>query len=86
MLEHEYIFNATLTSFLRALKAGVIHPRHGALLLAHYGRLGSAVDLSTRLMVDILREEGMAKDNGKLVVEVIVDSLREVRKGFRPPL
>ncbi|KAL5478298.1 IRR1 [Sanghuangporus weigelae] len=77
LLEQEYVLNATLTSFLRALKAGVIHARHGALLLAHYGRLGSAVDLSTRLMVDILREEGMAKDNGKLVVEVIVDSLRE---------
>ncbi|OCB88288.1 hypothetical protein A7U60_g4590 [Sanghuangporus baumii] len=77
LLEQEYVLNATLTSFLRALKAGVIHARHGALLLVHYGRLGSAVDLSTRLMVDILREEGMAKDNGKLVVEVIVDSLRE---------
>ena len=78
MLEQEYVFTTILTSFLRALKAGVIHVRHGAHLLAHYGRLGTAVDLSTKMMIDILREEGLAKDNGKLVVEVIVDALREV--------
>ncbi|EJD02028.1 uncharacterized protein FOMMEDRAFT_124206 [Fomitiporia mediterranea MF3/22] len=77
LLEQEYIFNTTLTSFLRALKAGVIHVRHGAILLAHYGRLGAAVDLSTKLMVDILREEGLAKGHGKLVVGVVVDALRE---------
>ncbi|KAH8112371.1 hypothetical protein DFH11DRAFT_1607236 [Phellopilus nigrolimitatus] len=76
-LEQEYIFNATTTTFLRALRAGVIHVRHGAILLAHYGRLGPSFDLSSKLMVDILREEGMYKENGVLVVEVIVEALKE---------
>ncbi|KAI5121584.1 hypothetical protein M0805_009455 [Coniferiporia weirii] len=76
-LEQEYVFNATMTTFLRALRAGVIDVRHGSVLLAHYGRLGPSFDLSSKLMVDILREEGMYKENGNLVVEVIVDALKE---------
>lgn len=77
-LEQEYIFSASMATFLRALRAGVIHIRHGSVLLAHYGRLGPAFDLTSKLMVDILREEGMYKDNGKLVEEVVVESLKNV--------
>ena len=54
-----------MATFLRALRAGIVHTRHGAILLAHYGRLGPAFDLTAKLMVDVLREEGMYKDNGK---------------------
>ena len=67
-----------MATFLRALRAGIVHTRHGAILLAHYGRLGPAFDLTAKLMVDVLREEGMYKDNGRLVVDVVVDSLKEV--------
>lgn len=84
-LEQEYIFNATMTAFLRALRAGVIQVQHGSVLLAHHGRLGPAFDLSSKLMIDILREEGMYNDNGQLVVDVIVDSLREVKHLRIPP-
>lgn len=79
-LEQEYIFNSTMTTFLRALRAGVIHARHGAVLLAHYGRLGQSFDISVRLMIDILREEGMFKENGLLVVDVVVQALKEVSR------
>lgn len=78
LLEQEYVFTATMSAFLRALSAGAIHVRHGALLLAHYGRLGSAIDLASKQMFDLLREEGQAKDNGQLVAEVIIDALKEV--------
>lgn len=79
-LEQEYIFNTTIATFLRAIRAGCIHVRHTATLLAHYGRLGQAYDLTAKLVVDILREEGMYGENGDVVVEVVTRSLQEVRR------
>lgn len=77
-LEKEYIFISVIATFLRAIRAGVIHFRHSTAILAHYGRLGPAFDLCSRVIVDILREEGMYKENGDAVVEVICHALREV--------
>ena len=77
-LAKEYAFNAVVTAFLRALRAGVINIRHATVLLAYYARLGPSFDLSTRFMVEILKEEGMYKSNGALVADVIVGALKEV--------
>ncbi|KAI0943593.1 hypothetical protein AcW1_002723 [Taiwanofungus camphoratus] len=76
-LEKEYIFMGVMATFLRAIRAGVIHFQHSAILLAHYGRLGPSFDLCTKVIVDILREEGMYKNNGEVVVAVICQALRE---------
>ncbi|KAH9934133.1 uncharacterized protein B0H18DRAFT_1207681 [Fomitopsis serialis] len=76
-LEKEYIFIGVIATFLRAIRAGVIHFRHSATLLAHYGRLGPAFDLCAKVIVDILREEGMYKENGDAVVAVICQGLRD---------
>ena len=67
-----------MLSFLRAIRAGVVHIRYGASILAYYGSLGTSFDLSARLLVEILREEGMYKGNGTVVVEVVVGALKEV--------
>ena len=67
-----------MATFLRAIRAGVIHFQHASTLLAHYGRLGPSFDLCAKVIIDILREEGMYKDNGETVVMVILHSLREV--------
>ena len=64
---------------MRALRAEVIDVRHSSVLLAHYGRLGSSFDLSAKIIVDILREEGMYNDNGIFVVSVIEKALKDVR-------
>ncbi|KAI0634280.1 hypothetical protein C8Q77DRAFT_1110838 [Trametes polyzona] len=76
-LEKEYVFIGVVTTFLRAIRAGVIHFRHSATLLAHYGRLGPTFDLCTKVIVEILREEGMYKDNGEAVVAIICQALQE---------
>ncbi|KAI8989117.1 hypothetical protein BD414DRAFT_486064 [Trametes punicea] len=76
-LEKEYIFIGVVTTFLRAIRAGVIHFKHSATLLAHYGRLGPAFDLCAKVVVEILREEGMYKDNGDTVVAIICQALQE---------
>ncbi|KAI0827388.1 hypothetical protein BC628DRAFT_1369278 [Trametes gibbosa] len=76
-LEKEYVFIGVVTTFLRAIRAGVIHIRHSATILAHYGRLGPSFDLCSKVIVEILREEGMYKENGEVVVDIICKALQE---------
>ncbi|OAX37862.1 hypothetical protein K503DRAFT_742134 [Rhizopogon vinicolor AM-OR11-026] len=76
-LEQEYVFMGTISTFLRAIRAGAVHVRHSAVLLAHYGRLGPAFDLCTKVIIDSLREEGMYRENGDIVVEVVTQALKE---------
>lgn len=77
-LEREYLFIDVISTFLRAIRAGAVHVRHGAVLLAHYGRLGPAFDVCSKVVADVLREEGMFNDQGELVANVIIQALREV--------
>ncbi|KAI0698963.1 hypothetical protein C8T65DRAFT_719862 [Cerioporus squamosus] len=76
-LEREYVFVGVVTTFLRSIRAGVIHFRHAATILAHYGRLGPTFDLCSKVIVEILREEGMYKNNGEAVVAIICQALQE---------
>lgn len=78
-LEEEYLFVDVMSTFLRAIRAGAIHIRHGAVLLAHYGRLGPTFDICSKVIVDVLRDEGMINKNGEVVVSVLTLSLQEVR-------
>ncbi|KAJ7624985.1 hypothetical protein DFH06DRAFT_1305016 [Mycena polygramma] len=73
----EYAFLDLIVTFLRAIRVGVLHVRHTAILLSHYGRLGTTFDHFAKSIVDILREEGMENDNGDVVVVVINQALRE---------
>ncbi len=77
-MEKEYVFIGVVTTFLRAIRAGVIHFRHSATILAHFGRLGPTFDLCSKVIIEILREEGMYKDNGDAVVAIICQALQEV--------
>lgn len=79
LLEQEYHFMATVSTFLRAIRVGAVHVKHSDVLLANYGRLGPSFDLCTKVIIDVLREEGMYNDNGELVVTVIKKALLEVR-------
>jgi cohesin complex subunit SA-1/2 len=79
MLEQEYQFMATVSTFLRAIRAGAVHIKHSDILLANYGRLGPSFDLCTKVIINMLREEGMYNDNGELVVDIVKKALSEVR-------
>ncbi|KAF8270027.1 hypothetical protein EI94DRAFT_1723662 [Lactarius quietus] len=76
-LEQEYVFMGVISTFLRAIRAGAIHPTHSAVLLTHHGRLGIAFDHCSKIVVDVLREEGMYKDHGDVVVDVVTSALKE---------
>lgn len=83
-LEQEYVFMGVVSTFLRTIRAGAIHPRHGAVLLVHHGRLGVAFDHCSKIVVDVLREEGMYKGHGDLVVDVITRALKDVSNIILP--
>ncbi|EGO01292.1 hypothetical protein SERLA73DRAFT_87834, partial [Serpula lacrymans var. lacrymans S7.3] len=76
-LQQEYVFMETISTFLRAIRAGAVHVKHSSVLLAHHGRLGPIFDLCCKIIVDVLREEGMYQENGDIVVAVITQALRE---------
>lgn len=53
--------------------------RHCAIVLTHYGRLGHAVDSFSKAVAEVLKDEGLYKDNGAGVHDVITEALQEVR-------
>jgi cohesin complex subunit SA-1/2 len=77
-LEEEYLFIDVVSTYLRAIRVGAVNVRHGAVLLAHYGRLGPAFDACVKIVVDVLREEGMMYDNADVVVTVVTQAMQEV--------
>jgi cohesin complex subunit SA-1/2 len=77
-LEQEYAFIDVISTFLRAIRAGAIQIQHGAVLLAHYGRLGPTFDACSKVIVDVLREEGMMNNRGEVVSLVVTHALQEV--------
>ncbi|KIJ37056.1 hypothetical protein M422DRAFT_61048 [Sphaerobolus stellatus SS14] len=76
-LEREYILNALLAAFIRAIRVGVLNPSHSAVVLAHYGHLGSGFDATIKVVIDFLRDIGMFQGEGKTVSEILVRTLQE---------
>ncbi|KAF8513560.1 hypothetical protein BU17DRAFT_95252 [Hysterangium stoloniferum] len=76
-LEREYVLNALLATFIRAIRVGVLNPSHSAVVLAHYDRLGSGFDTNIKVVIDFLRDVGMFKGEGQVVSEIIVRAIQE---------
>lgn len=78
LLEREYLFIDVISTFLRAIRVGAIHIHHGAVVLAHYGRLEIAFDTCAKAIVDVLREESIMNDNPDVIVTTLTQALQEV--------
>lgn len=78
LLVREYLFIEIISTFLRAIRAGVVRIQHGAIVLAHYGRLEVAFDVCSKIIVDVLRQETVMKENPDIVVTVVTQALEEV--------
>ncbi|TRM66853.1 hypothetical protein BD626DRAFT_627323 [Schizophyllum amplum] len=76
-LEKEYVFVDVITTYLRAIRAGVIDLRHCAVLLAHYGRFGSNVDSCSKVVLDSLRQECRKGGDTETVVGVITETIQD---------
>jgi hypothetical protein len=79
LLEREYLFIDVVSTFLRTIRAGAIRVQHGAVVLAHYGRLEVAFDTCSKIIVDVLREENIMKEKPELIASVITQAVQEVR-------
>ncbi|KDR77313.1 hypothetical protein GALMADRAFT_267467 [Galerina marginata CBS 339.88] len=77
LLEREYLFIDVISTFLRAIRAGTIHVQHGAVILAHYGRLEMAFDTCSKVIVDVLRDEIVMKDSPETLVTTLTQALQE---------
>jgi cohesin complex subunit SA-1/2 len=73
-----------ISTFLRAIRAGAIDPSLSAVLLTHHGRLGVAFDHCSKIIVDVLREEGMYKGHGDIVLDVVTSALKDVSRVNSP--
>lgn len=78
LLEREYLFIDVISTFLRAIRCGAVHIHHGAVILAHYGRLEAAFDACSRVVVDVLREDSIMKGNPQIIVTTLTQALQEV--------
>jgi cohesin complex subunit SA-1/2 len=67
-----------VSTFGRAIRTGVIDIARSVVLLAHYGQLGVVFDQWVKVIVEVLREEGMYNGNGQAVVDIVTRSLEEV--------
>lgn len=76
-LEREYAFHLVISAFLRAIRTGAINIEHSAVLLGHYGRVSSVYDQCTKVIIEVLREEGMYGGNAELVGRVLINALEE---------
>ncbi|KAF7329868.1 SCD domain-containing protein [Mycena kentingensis (nom. inval.)] len=77
-LLNEYSFLELAVAFMRALRSGSIGPRHAAVLLSQHGRFGSMYDNFAKVIVDLLRQEGLyGEGGGDLVVTVVTQSLQD---------
>ncbi|EJU01344.1 hypothetical protein DACRYDRAFT_116527 [Dacryopinax primogenitus] len=74
-LEREYILCSVVSTFIRAIRIGVLHIRHSPLLLAHFGRFSSTVDVCMKSLIDVLRDEGIRGKNGEEVAAAIAKSM-----------
>lgn len=77
-LEREYAFHLVISAFLRAIRTGAIKIEHSAVLLGHYGRVSSVYDQCTKVIIEVLREEGMYGGNAETVGRVLINALQEV--------
>ena len=84
LLVREYLFIEIISTFLRAIRAGVVRIQHGAIVLAHYGRLEVAFDVCSKIVVDVLRQETVMKESPDIVVAVVTQALEEVCSTLYP--
>ncbi|KAF8902622.1 hypothetical protein CPB84DRAFT_1961568 [Gymnopilus junonius] len=77
VLEREYLFIDVISTFLRAIRTGTINVQHGAVVLAHYGRLDLTFDTCSKVIIDVLREENVMKDNPDIIVATLTRAIQE---------
>lgn len=76
-LEAEVELNQLVAPLVSATRLGLIDVRLVAPLIGHFGRAGRMYDSLVKLLIEVLREEGILGRQGSKAVDVIFESLRD---------
>lgn len=77
------MFIKVVACFVRAVRVRTIDIKHGAVVLAHYGRLGNTYDHFAKAIGDIVRDEALLSKNSDVAVSVIIQAIQEVCRFVR---
>ncbi|EPQ32336.1 uncharacterized protein PFL1_00532 [Pseudozyma flocculosa PF-1] len=79
LLEAEHSFCSTISTFVSAIRVGVVDARHSASVLVQFGRLGGIYDSCCKVLIDVLKEEAIFVGYERAVVieNTVWDALRE---------
>nr|WJN25054.1 sister chromatid cohesion subunit [Moesziomyces parantarcticus] len=78
-LQAEHTFCSVISTFVGAVRVGVIDAKHSTAVLIHFGRLGAIYDSCCKALVEVLKEEAIFGGYNRAVIveSCIWDSLRE---------
>ncbi|ETS59677.1 hypothetical protein PaG_06609 [Moesziomyces aphidis] len=78
-LQAEHTFCSVISTFVAAIRVGVIDAKHSTVVLIHFGRLGAIYDSCCKALVEVLKEEAIFGGYNRAVIveSCIWDSLRE---------
>jgi len=71
-------FFTVVSSFVSAVRIGVLDVEQAKEPLAHYGRFGPVYDAIVKKLVDVLRDEGIYNKEGTTVAHVVREALENV--------
>ncbi|SAM82881.1 related to Nuclear cohesin complex subunit [Ustilago bromivora] len=83
-LQAEHTFCSVISTFVSAIRVGIIEAKYSTVVLIHFGRLGNIYDSLCKALVEVLKEEAIFGGYNRAVIveSVIWDSLREAFELF----
>ncbi|WVO17591.1 hypothetical protein L204_105288 [Cryptococcus depauperatus] len=75
-LQEDFAFFQFVSTFVGAIRIGVLEVEHTKEPLAYYGRLGQTYDAIVKRLVDVLRDEGIYNKEGETVQHVALIALQ----------
>ncbi|EST04683.1 hypothetical protein PSEUBRA_005959 [Kalmanozyma brasiliensis GHG001] len=78
-LQAEHTFCSIISTFVSAIRVGIIDAKYSTVVLTHFGRLGAIYDSCCKALIEVLKEEAIFGGYNRAVIveSVIWDSLRE---------
>ena len=80
--QQEMTFLKVTSAFVAATRCRVLDVDHAKEPLAHFGRFGPAYDAVCKMLVDVLRDDGMFNGEATTVQHVCGTALQSVRGGY----
>lgn len=77
-LQREVELNQLTAPLVSAMRFGLVDITLAAPIIGKFGRLGQMFDVLVKLLIEVLREDGVLAKDGKSAADVVLDSLREV--------